>query len=244
MECIIPYIGDKQFRFVAAVNHTFYKVYTEMFPCKRTSFHISNVQSFERVIIHLDENHRGSFRSIFAGFQRISPATTLKTHVIRLVVKEIEHSGSMENFRSMRQRHPGLLIYETDITAYAASHGLLNLLQLLHKSGCRLNDDLKYAHENGCRWNEYTCSKAAENGHLKIIQYARSHGCPWTAHTVRNAIAKGHSVVAEWAIAHGCPRNVRSTFRHDRDDDDDYYDDYSGDDYGGDEYDDDYSYGS
>ena len=31
---------------------------------------------------------------------------------------------------------------------------------------------LKYAHENGCPWNEGTCSKAAEGGHLEVLKYA------------------------------------------------------------------------
>merc|ERR1712216_312363 len=30
---------------------------------------------------------------------------------------------------------------------------------------------LKYLHENGCPWNEDTCSSAAQNGHLEILNY-------------------------------------------------------------------------
>jgi len=32
--------------------------------------------------------------------------------------------------------------------------------------------------ENGCNWNGGTCSAAAENGHLSVLQWARENGCP------------------------------------------------------------------
>ena len=38
---------------------------------------------------------------------------------------------------------------------------------------------LKYAHENGCPWDEATCWKAAQEGHLDVLKYARENGCPW-----------------------------------------------------------------
>ena len=40
-------------------------------------------------------------------------------------------------------------------------------------------DVLKYAHENRCPWDERTCSRAAEWGHLDVLEYARKNGCPW-----------------------------------------------------------------
>jgi hypothetical protein len=36
-EGIIPFIGDDQFRFVAAINRTFYQAYTQKYPSKVTS---------------------------------------------------------------------------------------------------------------------------------------------------------------------------------------------------------------
>lgn len=36
---------------------------------------------------------------------------------------------------------------------------------------------------NGCYWDERTCSDAAQNGNLDILQWARANGCRWDART-------------------------------------------------------------
>ena len=36
---------------------------------------------------------------------------------------------------------------------------------------------LAWAKELGCPWNENTCAKAAEGGHLEVLQWARANGC-------------------------------------------------------------------
>ena len=37
---------------------------------------------------------------------------------------------------------------------------------------------LIWAREHGCTWDEMTCAKAAEGGHLEVLKWAREHGCP------------------------------------------------------------------
>ena len=35
----------------------------------------------------------------------------------------------------------------------------------------------------GCPWHEFTCARAAENGHLEVLQWLRANGCPWNDET-------------------------------------------------------------
>eukprot|EP00982_Pelagococcus_subviridis_P003304 24918-Pelagococcus_subviridis.AAC.1 len=64
---------------------------------------------------------------------------------------------------------------------------------------------LAWAKELGCPWNENTCAKAAEGGHLEVLQWARANGCPWDEDTCRAAAEFGHLEVLQWARANGCP---------------------------------------
>ena len=50
---------------------------------------------------------------------------------------------------------------------------------------------------NGCPWNHYTCSKAAQGGHLETFQLARSNGCPWNEDTCKFAAQDGHLDLAK-----------------------------------------------
>jgi len=38
---------------------------------------------------------------------------------------------------------------------------------------------LKWARAHDCPWDEETCSYAAANGQLEVLQWAREHHCPW-----------------------------------------------------------------
>ena len=58
--------------------------------------------------------------------------------------------------------------------------------------------------ENGCDWDSNTCSYAAENGHLHIIQWVRQNGCDWDSDTCLNAASKGHLACLQWARENGC----------------------------------------
>jgi hypothetical protein len=64
---------------------------------------------------------------------------------------------------------------------------------------------LKLARKLNCPWNESTCSTAAENGQLELLQWARAHGCPWNEDTCIAAVRAGHLAVLTWAREHGCP---------------------------------------
>ena len=64
---------------------------------------------------------------------------------------------------------------------------------------------LAWAKERGCPWDENTCAKAAEGGHLEVLQWARANGCPWNKDPCAYAAAGGHLEVLQWARANGCP---------------------------------------
>ena len=60
---------------------------------------------------------------------------------------------------------------------------------------------LKCARQNGCEWDEWTCSKAAEGGHLEVLKWARQNGCPWDERTW----AFAHTRCRPYLFEYGCP---------------------------------------
>ena len=64
---------------------------------------------------------------------------------------------------------------------------------------------LAFLHEGGCAWDDWTCSAAAEGGHLEVLQYAHEKGCPWNARTCTEAARGGHLEVLKYLIDEGCP---------------------------------------
>ncbi|CAN0450317.1 unnamed protein product, partial [Scytosiphon promiscuus] len=42
---------------------------------------------------------------------------------------------------------------------------------------------LRWAHLNGCPMDNLTCSAAAAQGHLAVLQWARQNGFPWDRRT-------------------------------------------------------------
>ena len=47
--------------------------------------------------------------------------------------------------------------------------------------------------------------RAAEGGHLEVLQWARANGAPWDERTCRDAAEGGHLEVLQWARANGAP---------------------------------------
>jgi hypothetical protein len=52
-------------------------------------------------------------------------------------------------------------------------------------------------------WETWTCTHAAVNGHLKVIQWARENGCDWDSRTCTECACCGHLEVLQWALANG-----------------------------------------
>jgi hypothetical protein len=64
---------------------------------------------------------------------------------------------------------------------------------------------LQWLHANGCPWNESTCMYAAYGGHLAVLQWARANGCPWDWRVAFWAARNGHTALLDWVRANGCP---------------------------------------
>ena len=68
---------------------------------------------------------------------------------------------------------------------------------------------------NGCPWDVWTCSRAAQNGHLECLQYAHENGCHWDrswdsstlswVDVCSTAAAEGHLECLKYAHEKGCP---------------------------------------
>jgi hypothetical protein len=65
-----------------------------------------------------------------------------------------------------------------------------------------------WARANGCQWDRDTCTYAARNGQLHVLQWARAHECPWDSDTCAESAANGHLHILQWARAHECPWNA------------------------------------
>ena len=55
---------------------------------------------------------------------------------------------------------------------------------------------LQWARTNGAPWCKYTCTFAAQGGHLEMLQWARANGCPWDEETRGEAKRRGFDVEA------------------------------------------------
>ena len=66
---------------------------------------------------------------------------------------------------------------------------------------------LKAARVLGCLWDEFTCTLAAEAGHLRVLQWLRSQDppCPWSENTFVSAVTGGHLVALQWMRAQDPP---------------------------------------
>jgi hypothetical protein len=74
--------------------------------------------------------------------------------------------------------------------ADAAFHGQLAVLRWLRDPA------------RACPWDKWTCTWAAEGGHLALLQWARLEAnppCPWDEDTCREAAEKGHLAMLQWA---------------------------------------------
>jgi hypothetical protein len=77
------------------------------------------------------------------------------------VIDNALDSNSVEYYLYICQELKDDIDSET-ICEQAALHGALNIL--------------KWMRENNCPWDEYTCTNAAEGGHLELLQWAYING--------------------------------------------------------------------
>ena len=86
-----------------------------------------------------------------------------------------------------------------DVCEYSARRGSVRLL--------------KWARENNRAWRAGTCSIAAANGQLPVLQYLHENGWgPWDVHTCTSAAVNGHLPVLKYLHENGCPWNYDTCF--------------------------------
>lgn len=69
---------------------------------------------------------------------------------------------------------------------------------------------IQWARSVNCEWDTITCANAAKGGHLAVLQWAREHNCPWDRHTCTGAIRNGHLEILQWARRNGAPWDTQS----------------------------------
>jgi hypothetical protein len=198
IQYILPFVGRRQYRFVAAVNRNFHTAYVTAFPEKVTHY---NVSTIEHAKIYYDDimDHSSLQNILCCTAARDGNLTVLK------------YLRSIQCSRDART------------CANAAKNGHLDIIQWCRENGCpwdaktcentAKNGHLNvviWCHQNGCPWDENTCASAAENGHLDVIQWCRRNGCPWDIRTCEYAAANGDIDVFKWCRQNGCPWDGRT----------------------------------
>jgi hypothetical protein len=111
--------------------------------------------------------------------------------------------GLLDNDEAMSlpyERVVGLLgTAANSVSHFAAKRGSVRLL--------------KWTRENNRAWRAGTCSIAAANGQLPVLQYLHENGWgPWDVHTCTSAAVNGHLTVLKYLHENGCPWNYDTCF--------------------------------
>jgi hypothetical protein len=228
IQYILPFVGDHQYRFVAAVNHNFHTAYVAAFPNKVTRF---NVSTIEHVKICFDEIKRPYYYPSILGWiaAREGNLTVLKyLHSIQCPLGYDTCAYATENgyLDVIKWCRINGCPWDTNTCAIAAQNGHLDVIQWCRQNGCEWDsetcasaaenghlDVIQWCRQNGCEWDNDTCANAAKNGHLDVIQWCRQNGCEWDNDTCAYAAKNGHLDVIKWCRQNGCPLDPSSQRR-------------------------------
>jgi hypothetical protein len=177
-EHVFPFVGDHQYRFVAAVSSDFRRIYLDTFPSKTTLY--DALSTVAQADLCYDE---GSYK--VRGGWCIAAAKNGRLPVLQF----LHGRGSPLN---------------QQLCAVAASGGHLAVLKWLHVNGCPWDEYtfssasehghfevLRWLRENNCPWCEQTCSLAASGGHFGILKWLHANECPWDEYTFAYAASRG-----------------------------------------------------
>jgi hypothetical protein len=197
---ILPFVGDHQYRFVAAVNRNFHTAYVTAFPKKVTH---NNVSTIEHAKICFDEWKRPYHH----------PS-------ILCCIAAREGNLTVLNYLRSIQCPWG---YWT--CASAAENGHLDVIKWCRQNGCPWDsrtcenaaenghlDVIQWCHENGCPWESPTSEYGAANGHIDVFKWCRQNGCPWDKSTCEALESEGHYDVLQWSFENGCICKVCSKY--------------------------------
>jgi hypothetical protein len=232
LQHILLFVGDNQYRFVAATSKRFQHSYLQLFTEKKTTY-VNAVSTVERAKVFIAECQRirdtaGTPFLCNLAVSHESLLTLQYLHSAHFVwdVSTCNKAAAEGNLPILQYLHENKCPWDETTCHSAALPGHLHILQYLRAHGCpwdartcaqvasgtaageRRHKNfvlLQWAHVNGCPWDEMTCGFAAINGHLDMLQWAHANGCPWRSRTCAFAAYFGHLNVLRWAVANKCP---------------------------------------
>ena len=151
LESILTYVGPNQFRWVAAVNRRWKRMYGKIHNGQQQRTHLHHTSSSRRVMsILCTEASVGYVRPEFWP----GPLAAKRGDFRMLCWLRARHWK--------QSRKPW---YTRKVCSEAANGGHLKVL--------------KFARAHGCDWDEEVCANAAKNGHIEVLKWARTNGCVW-----------------------------------------------------------------
>jgi hypothetical protein len=227
LQNIISFVGQNQYRFVAAVNRDFQAVYLQLFPDnKHTYYNASSVGHATLCYNDLAESNEVRLpRPDFTRTERrrFRRAVSKQKNNIFKQGKLMTSAAKYGNLSALQYLRSVDCYWDERTCTVAVHNGHLTLLQWAHAHGCLWSSDtcakaaeierldiLQWARTNGCPWDVSTCHAAAKNGNLAMLQWAHANGCPWDKSTCNAAARNGHLAVLQWARRNGCPWDMRT----------------------------------
>jgi hypothetical protein len=198
-ECIFPFVGEYQFRFVGAVSRDFNRVYVETFPNQTTSYRA--VTTVAQIALCYDELNGKRLDKIAEYAASLGNIKVLKymreknnNRLKRRACAMAARYGHLETLKWLREvRCP----WDEYTCTYAAKGGHLECLQWLRRQNCP--------------WNEGACSVAARGGHLEVLKWLREEACPRNESTFGSAAEYGCLEILQWLYDNHCPWNKYTT---------------------------------
>ena len=92
---------------------------------------------------------------------------------------------------------------------YAASLGSIRMLKWARENKLGTQSPWKWS-----PWNSSTCSSAAMNGQLHVLQYLHENGCPWGWSTCNFAASYKQWDCLQYAVDNKCPDWEKYAERH------------------------------
>jgi hypothetical protein len=166
---------------------------------------------------HVRESYHMNFPEKFFGYDM----STMKSAKIsfegapEIIKPLLQHCATMQAWYwfvcmdDLNKENLTLLRW-TKVT-FQCPWGTLVAATFTHYETCSIaarNGDLKMlqiARAYGCLWFEDVCKEAAQNGHLDILQWAHENGCPWNAGVCCVAAKNCRFDILQWAHENGCP---------------------------------------
>ena len=219
---ILAFVGDRHYRFVGAVNHSFHVAYVALFPSKETDVNVSSNALAELCMNDCAEmwdtyykTHKSTVEDGFFSEMDGSGMAMSVLHTAAMYNLEV-----LKHLRTLPLKSKFMEVIWSSylISSHAAGAGQLHIVQWLREQNipcdsgtCTAAADsghleiLQWCHTHGVEWDEDTFGAAADGGHWPVLNYLYDNGCPWDSFTCSKAAAEGRLEVLQWLRSKGCP---------------------------------------